>query len=260
MAKKRTSWSEKTYYRYLAEGRGQGTGSDYKPWLTIHSFPSTGMVSRIKGRTTGRIHHLLSRNEEYYFLLLDFSPDVLDIREQFPLVLTDTLLIARSMGIRHPRYPGCSFPSVMTTDFLITKNDGFHARTVKLSKELDNPRTVQKFAIERDYWKSKGIDWAIVTEKQINRNKALNLKWLLSPPDLEQMLPDIRTREAALELFIQLYRNDVIPFPVIIKTVEESFSLAPGSAVAMLKALILNGRITVDLSKRVCLSDPRTHL
>ena len=60
MAKPRTKWSESTYERYLKEGRGQGEGADYKPWLTIHSFASKGTVSRIPGRKTGRIHHLLS--------------------------------------------------------------------------------------------------------------------------------------------------------------------------------------------------------
>lgn len=257
MAKTRTSWSEKTYRRYLTEGRGQGTGPDYKPWLTIHSFPSNGTVSRIVGRTTGRIHHLLSRNEEYYFLLLDFSPDVLDIREQFPMKLESTISIARSIHVRHPRYPGCSFPSVMTTDFLITRKDGLHARTVKMSDELDNPRIVQKFMIEREYWRMEGVDWAIVTEKQINRDKALNLKWLLAPPDVEEMIVDADTRQAAGDLFLSLYYDSNVPFPCIVGTVEDTFSLAHGSAVALMKRLILSGDIPADLGKRIRISDPR---
>ena len=46
---------------------GQGTGADYIPWIKIHDFPSSGVCARIRGRTTGRIHHLLSRNESAYF-------------------------------------------------------------------------------------------------------------------------------------------------------------------------------------------------
>lgn len=260
MAKKRTSWSENTYRRYLAEGRGQGAGPDYKPWLTIHSFPSKGTVSRIKGRTTGRIHHLLSRNEEYYFLLLDFSPDVLDIREQFPLKLEETLAIARSLGIKHPRYPGCTFPSVMTTDFLITKADGLHARTVKMIPELDNPRVVQKFMIEREYWKERQVDWAIVTERQINRDKALNLKWLLSPPEARQMIPDEESRDAASRLFMQLYDDQKVPLSAIIHHIETRFLLPSGSAVALMKQLILDGLIPVNFDKRIRISDPRIPL
>lgn len=257
MAKKRTSWSEKTYYRYLAEGRGQGSGASYKPWLTVHSFPSNGVVSRIKGRTTGRIHHLLSRNEEYYFLLLDFSPDVLDIREQYPLKLEDTISIARSLDIRHPRYPGCSFPAVMTTDFLITKTDGLYARTVKMAKELDNPRTIEKFLIEQEYWKRQGIDWAIVTEHQINREKAMNLKWLLSPPSFSEMVTDTQVRDQAGDLLIKMYRDPSIPFVLIVNTVEGIFSLPPGSAVSLMKELILERKLPVDLDRKINLSGPR---
>ena len=82
MGKKRPAWDYQHYLRYLKEGRGQGSGSSYKPWIYIHDFPSRGVSARIMGRTTGRIHHLLSRNEEHYFYLLDADPSVLDIREQ----------------------------------------------------------------------------------------------------------------------------------------------------------------------------------
>ena len=82
MGKRRPAWDYQHYIRYLKEGRGQGSGSDYKPWIYIHDFPSCGVSARIPGRITGRIHHLLSRYEEYYFYILEADPDVLDIREQ----------------------------------------------------------------------------------------------------------------------------------------------------------------------------------
>lgn len=68
-----------------SEGRGQGTASEYKPWIYIHDFSSNGIVSRVKGMTIGRIHHLLSNQELWYFYLLDWSEKTIDIREQFPL-------------------------------------------------------------------------------------------------------------------------------------------------------------------------------
>ena len=74
MGKRRPAWDYQHYLRYLKEGRGQGTGADYKPWIYIHDFPSRGISARIPGRTTGGIHHLLSRNEEYFFYILDADP------------------------------------------------------------------------------------------------------------------------------------------------------------------------------------------
>ena len=57
MAKHRAAWNCRRYHKLVNEGRGLGTGSDYKPWITIHDFPSNGKVVRILGQKTHRIHH-----------------------------------------------------------------------------------------------------------------------------------------------------------------------------------------------------------
>lgn len=86
MAKRHWMWNEQKYRKYLKEGRGQGTLSAYKPWIMIHDFPSLGMISRVLGKIMGRIHHLLSNMERSYFYILDWSDEVSDIREQYPLL------------------------------------------------------------------------------------------------------------------------------------------------------------------------------
>lgn len=105
----------------IKAGRGQGRGREYKPWLDVHDVPSLGKSTRVRGWTTGRVHHLLSLGEERYFYLLDWSEIVVDIREQYPLLpLDETLAIARRLGFVHPRHPRTKEPIVMTTDFLLT--------------------------------------------------------------------------------------------------------------------------------------------
>ena len=249
MGKKRPAWDYQHYLRYLKEGRGQGTGADYKPWICIHDFPSRGISARIQGRTTGRIHHLLSRNEELFFFILDANPEVLDIREQFPLRLSETMEIARELNIKHP-WKG-SFPFVMTTDFLITKSDGLHARTVKCSDELDNKRVVEKFAIEHIYWSSKGVDWKIVTEKEIDREKALNFQWLHAGEPPENIIPDPMMRQTARDTLLSLVDKDSLLPPDAIRAFEDAFHLAPGSAIPFYKALILDNTISPDLGRKL---------
>ena len=249
MGKKRPAWDYQHYLRYLKEGRGQGTGESYKPWIYIHDFPSRGISARVPGRTTGRIHHLLSKNEEFYFYILDADPDVRDIREQFPLRLSETMEIARELNIRHPWKN--NFPFVMTTDFLITRIDGLHARTVKQSDELDNPRVIEKFSIEHAYWSSKGIDWKIVTEKQISRDKALNLQWLYSGELPENIIPDPDARKSALKTLSGLADHDGLLPAGCIAPFEDAFHLPPGSAVSLYKSLILNGVISPDLNHKI---------
>ena len=94
MAKTRATLPEVVHGICPYQGSGPGTGRTYILWLTIHSFASLGTVSRILRRTTGRTHHLLSRNEEIYLSLLDFHPDDTNIREQFTLALDSRVLLA----------------------------------------------------------------------------------------------------------------------------------------------------------------------
>ena len=249
MGKKRPVWDYQHYLRYLKEGRGQGTGPAYKPWIYIHDFPSRGISARVQGRTTGRIHHLLSRNEEFYFFILDADPEVKDIREQFPLRLSETMEISRKLNIKHP-WKG-SFPFVMTTDFLVTRSDGLHARTVKCSDELDNPRVVEKFMIEHAYWSSKGIEWKIVTEKQIDRDKSLNYQWLCSGETPENIIPDPSVRQAARETLLSLVDRDGLLKAAHIRAFEKAFHLSPGSAISFYKSLILDNSISPDLGRKL---------
>lgn len=249
MGKRRPRWDEAHYHQYLKEGRGQGTGADYRPWVNIHGFPSHGVSARVLGRTTGRIHEFLSRNEEYYFYLLDTDPDVLDIREQFPLRLTETLDIALRMGIDHPRING--FPFVLTTDFLITRSDGLHARTVKMSNQLDDPRIIEKFSIECKYWENHQIDWKIVTEKEIDRTRARNLRWLYYQESAEKMITDpVLHREARL-LFMKLLGEGEFPVADIVEIIETGLNLRPGSGVTVYKELIRDGLVQVDMNRRI---------
>jgi hypothetical protein len=153
-----------------------GTGKDDKPELLIQDVASIGLDTRDRGWKTGRIHHFMSQLEWFYFYSLEWSLDVLDIREQFPLSHEETLAIAKRLGIRHPADPKTKEPIVMTTDFVVTIGNMTHstivARTIKYENKLASRRVMQKFEIERVYWTSRNVDWGIVTERDISREFA----------------------------------------------------------------------------------------
>lgn len=162
------------------EKLGTGRGIDYIPWLKPHEFGSLGRVHRINGWKINRIHYLMSDLELYYFLLIQWDENVIDIREQFPMDISDTVRIASDLGIKHPPYNKRSGNEVvMTTDFVITMKDKEKlkdiVRTVKSRSDLNKPRTLEKMSIEKEYFKSKKLDWGIITEEQINKEKAQNL-------------------------------------------------------------------------------------
>jgi len=161
LAKRKYEFDEQRLARFKKEGRGEGHGIDYKPWLTIQDVPSKGRSSRIPSSKTPREHHLLSDNERGIFLLLDWSDNVVDVREQFPLDRDITRRIAKEMGVAHPMDPRTRTDIVMTTDFLVDKRVGNKiieiARSVKSKTDLDDPRTIEKQEIERRYWELKNI-------------------------------------------------------------------------------------------------------
>jgi hypothetical protein len=75
----------------IREGRGQGTGARYKPWITVQNLSSRGQSNREFGYKAGRQHDLLSQLELHFFWILEWSLNVIDIIEQFPLLSTNRL-------------------------------------------------------------------------------------------------------------------------------------------------------------------------
>ena len=133
----------------LIEGRGTGRLHHYKPWLKIHELPNIGRSHRPFGIKTRRIHQLLSDNEYYYFLMAEWSRNIIDIREQYPLLpLEETIYIANELGYKHSFDKFRSENVVMTTDFILTIKDGNLVRdivrTIKPVKDLNKSRTKEK--------------------------------------------------------------------------------------------------------------------
>lgn len=160
----------------LKEKRGSGTGMNYNPFIHIQELSSTGESIRVKSATVGRLHHLISGIEFSAFLLFDWSNDVLDIREQYPIPLQDSLAICRQLGIRHPQVKGEL--TIVTTDFLINKKDNIAAFAVKQTTELNNLRTLEKLQIEKTFCEHNHIEWKMFTEKEISPGFKENLKWI----------------------------------------------------------------------------------
>ena len=172
----------------IKEGRGQGTGSAYQPWLRVGDFPSNGTSHRITYFKQNRVCHFFSTLEAKAFYLFEWADQVMDINEQYPLLpIEDTIRLAEQMGINYPtqhdKKRKVRQPEVLTTDFLVTfaKKDGTiyqKAYSVKMSQDLNQPRTVEKQKLEGAYWKEQGVPFSIITERELTGNKIANLELL----------------------------------------------------------------------------------
>lgn len=147
----------------IKQKRGKGRLARYIPWFKVHEVPSRGVSWRIKGTKTNRIHHLLSTLEKVVMLHFDSLPTVIDIREQFPLPLRETLRIADMHGTKHGNDKGVN--KVMTTDMLIDFQNEQLAISIK-PKSMSK-RATMKLLIEQEYWKQIGVEYWLLTEHEI---------------------------------------------------------------------------------------------
>ena len=255
MAKRRRETTEKNIEQRLKEGRGQGAGAAYQPWLRIQDVPSQGLVHRIKGWKTGRVHHLLSKLELAYFLILEWSPQVVDIREQYPLLpLAETVTLAEQCGVRHPTDPRSKAPIVMTTDFLVILSGQRwpveQARTVKPVTALANQRTREKLEIERRYWARRQVDWGIVTEREIPQVLANNLELLRSYRDLSGRLTLAEAQLKAVEVIVAAYiMNMDVPLREAAARCDQRLDLEAGTSLTVAYHLLATRQWQTDLNR-----------
>jgi hypothetical protein len=177
-----TKWTEKKVAELLAQGYGSGSGPDYKPWIEVGDISSNGRKRLVPSHRFGRAVHVLSDVEYLMFLLLDWSSQVVDINEQFPLDRALTLDVARRLGIPHPYYEGTKVPTVMTVDFMVTlvRNGQtvVEAFNTKVDEDVDVERELMKLEIQRTALELMEIPHHLVLKSSLPQPLASNLAWL----------------------------------------------------------------------------------
>ncbi len=149
----------------LSRHMGMGTGREYRPYITTSEFNSQGTTAVIPDWKTGRGVHCMSQGEAYWFYVLRWDDENIDIREQFPLDRIATEQITEIFKFKHP---GNKPDYVMTTDFVVTKADGSTvAYSVKHDRNLSK-RTLQLLCIEKAYWEGKGATFQMLFKEDLN--------------------------------------------------------------------------------------------
>lgn len=255
----KVQWTKEKLDRYLKEGRGQGVGKDYLPWNYTYNYASKGRVSRILGLKTGRIHHLQSDNQYRAFLLFEFSSKVVDIRESFPLLDVNEVIDDKE-DLRFDKFTdrNTKEPYVLTTNFLLTVKDMdgeefLLARTIKNTTELKRNITFERLEIERRYWQQRGVDWKVITEKQLPRQLAKNIEWVRETM-LDGSEGKLNKESLSVILLRYLLENDELPLKEILKLFDKMEGLQKGSALFLFRYLIAKKEIVIDMTQKIDLS------
>lgn len=263
--KQMTQWTKNKLDRYIKEGRGQGVGAEYKPWTNTYEFSSMGRATRIYSPKTKRIHQLHSDNQYRAFLLFEFNSRVIDIRESFPLL--DVLeIIDTKDDLRFDKFTDKTSgePYVLTTNILLTLQDRngdekLMARTIKNTTELNRKITIERLEIERRYWHAKGIDWKVMTQKELPRQLAKNIEWVREAL-LEGNEIEMDKEQLSLIMLKYLLENDEQAVREVLKLFDKQEMMERGAGLYLLRYLIAKGEIKINMSDTINLSSKVTDL
>ena len=260
MSKRNNTWSKQKLERYLREGRGQGVKENYKPWLTVQDFPSTGRASRILGNKTKRVHHFFSDLETQCFYLWDWDEKVIDIKEHYPLLELYDVIDTDDINLNSFKDKYTNEPYVLTTTFLLTVRTiegGIDclARSVKYKFALEKSTTMEKLELERRYWKAQGADWAIITEDDIPKEKAKNIQWFHGVLN-EYKNYDINenTMVRLCGEFLEHANSSNLPIRKLAKDFEVNNSLKDGTGIFIFKYLLAARVVEIDMDKSIDLN------
>jgi len=243
--------AEKRIKTRLDQGRGAGAGRDYQSFLHVRDVPSKGRSHRLPSATVGRIHHLLSDLELHVFMQLDWHKNVIDIREQFPLPMEASQKIAAEMSIAHPSYQGTG--EVVTTDFLVDLMEYAgkitrRAISAKYVKDLDDPRVIEKFKLERRYWESKNIPFSIITEREIPELLRKNVQWFY--PYINHFVLEDSEQHACFQVFLTaLQRHPSMKLTLVMSQLDDIHNTDPGTHLSLMRHFMAQRAFFFDMEK-----------
>lgn len=170
------------------------------PYLTVRDVNKVGRRHWVYCPRQKRDVHLLSDGEFRAYKILLWQPNVISVKEQYALDIDETLDIAVGANMIHPRDWKTNIAHVMSTDFVVTQRlsnnsiqriaytfkywNQLYARNEDGEIKQINPRTWEKFAIEREYWRVRGVDYRVITELDTTKVRAWNIEYFELAHDL----------------------------------------------------------------------------
>lgn len=250
------TWSEERITQFENEGRGKGSGPTYVPWVQVSDFSSLGNSRRVFSPMTNRVHHLMSDVEWQLFLLLEYSRDIIDIREQYPIKRLQTQGIAAELGIPHPNYPSTQVPCVMTCDFLVVRLANGTKRLemydCKRTDDAEDIRSIEKLEITRAYADGCGIPHHLIFSSMLPKAKVRNLEWIRSANvtpeehDEYQAYYDQHQERILYDLANHKRMGSLAQY---CEQYDSRTGAAPGTGLRVARQLILNHRLVTDLNQ-----------
>ena len=220
--------------------------------LKVTSFSSKGRVSRIKSLKNKKIYHLQSDLQLKIFIILEWYENVIDIVVNHKL---DNLIdnLDDVSGLRLYKFMDeynniYSIHTNFLITFLINNEISKVAVSVRQFEDLDKSSTIEKLEIERRYWREKGVNFYIITDKEINNIFYDNIMRCRDTV----INSSIQNKEEKAELLINyIIKHKELTIKSIINQYEEELDLDNGEGIFLFKFLLYTKRIAVDMTREI---------
>lgn len=241
----------------VRRGLGIGVGAGYRPWRQIRRSGIRGTASYVRGVRIDRIFQLLSEKETTYFYLKERQPEVIDIREHWPILDLDrTLQLSRACGINHPMHD--DMPEPFTLDFLITEQTetGLTYRASCLSPVSESPgeRTERLLQVQYRWCHENGIGWFRVDTSQFNRVILHNLRYIRSWFRHQYCVDEI-TANAYAVTFLEAYQRNV-PLHMLLAITAQRMHQSEIAALDTFLYCAWSDRIPIALTHCLAINNP----
>lgn len=250
----------KTVKKYK-QWTGDIANGAYRSYLTVRDVNKVGRRHWMYCDKQNREVHLLSDGERRMYMELLYKPNTVAVFEQYALDLDETLDIAVELNIMHPRNWKTYEAYVMSTDFLVESLSA-DERTTQLTAytfkywdqiyrlswldevEYKSMRTWQKFAIEREFWRRRGIEYRVVTERDANKVHYHNKLFSASAKDLTVSNEALT---AFLACFCETWQHAPWrPLQELIAKVSHTLSMTDSDARQLFRFALLYGFLPVS--------------
>jgi hypothetical protein len=245
------------------------TGTHH-PFVRVSDVRKMGRRFLFQCPKQNRTVHLLSGGEYRAFQTLIWLPSTLKIYEQMPLDLNHTLRISEELSFIHPRNWKDNTAHVMSTDFLVSAINLETRATYKIAYSFKyfnqlyknnngelkkhKLRTWQKLAIEAEYWRQKGVEYRIMTEKDATKQMCMNLDWFKTEHNAS--VSEHELKEFCF-LFIESWNgNNKLRIETHLNFIKDRLQISFKKAQSIFKYAALYKVLPLDLTSRLMLHTP----
>lgn len=162
------------------EGRGKGEGKDYKPLYNNQDVSPKGRTTRTKDENNGRQALALNDKELKIRKVVEFSGKIKDIKEIYPIDITETQLIASCLGIKHPVEKGKGQLRPLIISLLLTSEDDEQTTAIQYTSanSLTNIAIINELEIVRTWCRKNRYKFMIITDELLKSTAIENINML----------------------------------------------------------------------------------